>query len=495
MDLDSHQALVRSPLATRAEALVDASGRRVSFTWLPGWLVAEAGIGSGLPVEVAGAAIVRHPLRALAQCALDMVESGLPLHEFLVALEPRSGDRLMLLVSGRIEPPGDRIELDLRDVTQIIGERQRAAAVGNYHGLVGKSLRMLEVYRRISIYGPAHAPVVITGETGTGKELVARALHERSPRADGPFVPVNCTALSPELFESELFGHEKGSFTGAHRQHVGRFERADGGTLFLDEIGDMPLYTQAKLLRALEEGVIERVGGESERRVDVRALAATNLPLERAVAAGRFRADLYHRLSVFRVHLPPLRERVGDIPLLVEHFIQVFNRRYDRQVKRLTPDALRILEEYTWPGNIRELRNVMERVFVESTGDAIGARALAGWIAERDYLMPGDWNADGLFQPRPPIIPGVEPGAPARTTAMTWPAASHALTIPPERVVIDVPAQPAPVEVTAEMLHQAFRRAGGNISGAARSLGMHKATFYRHMKRLGLEREDLEGTQ
>ncbi|MDK2971559.1 MAG: hypothetical protein PWP23_1314 [Candidatus Sumerlaeota bacterium] len=503
---ETRQALVPSPLVNRLEARVDRDAETVEFLWVPRWLMAALGIEARLPLRVAydeG----RGPLDEFTTLLLDMAEAGLALHDFLMTLSLSGGDTLMLLAAGSVDPRTGLAQLEVRDVSQIVGERQRAAAVGNYHGLVGKSLRMLEVYRRISLYGSAHAPVVVTGETGTGKELVARALHDRSTRADGPFVPVNCTALSPELFESELFGHEKGSFTGAHRQHAGRFERADGGTLFLDEIGDMPLYTQAKMLRALEDGVIERVGGETAQRVDVRVVAATNATLERSVSAGRFRSDLYHRLSVFRIHLPPLRERVGDIPLLVEHFIGIFNRRYKRTVKRLSPEALRILEDYPWPGNVRELRNVMERIFVESTGDVIGARALSAWVAERDYLMPGDWNADALFEPRPPIIPPHQPaqtppgfsGAdPRQPDPSGWTSPGHEpLYLPPGEVVIDVPSAPPPptppAEITTDVLQAAYRQAGGNITAAARSLGMHKATFYRHMKRLGMERGDLSG--
>ena len=195
-------------------------------------------------------------------------------------------------------------------------------------GFIGHSPALLQVFRKIEIYGPTDAPVVITGETGTGKELAARALHAHSQRHRRPFVAVNCAALSEELLESELFGHEKGAFTSAVRAHRGRFERAHEGTLFLDEIGEMPLRLQAKLLRVIEEGVIERVGGEREVTVDVRLMSATNVPLEIAVQSRTFRLDLYHRLDVLRVHMPPLRERLDDIPLLADHFLQLLNEKY-----------------------------------------------------------------------------------------------------------------------------------------------------------------------
>lgn len=263
------------------------------------------------------------------------------------------------------------------------------------HGMVGVSPIMREVFRKIALYAPADASVVVTGETGTGKELVARALHDSSLRRDGPYVAVNCSAISEELLESELFGHEKGAFTGALRTHRGRFERADGSTLFLDEIGDMPLHTQTKLLRVLEEGVVERVGAERERCVDVRIVAATNVALEQAVGRGRFRADLYHRLSVLRIHLPALRERPEDIPALVDHFLRQFSRKYRRTIHRLTPEAISLLQSYLWPGNIRELRNVLERVFIETRSEAIGAKAFREWVRERQDFSPGQWDDEG----------------------------------------------------------------------------------------------------
>src|SRR5512145_742118 len=229
-------------------------------------------------------------------------------------------------------------------------------------GLVGASPAMREVYRKIELYARSDAAVIVSGETGTGKELVARALHAFGPRRNGPFVAVNCSAIAAELLESELFGHEKGAFTGALRSHRGRFERAHGGTIFLDEVGDMPLPAPAKLLRVLEEGMIERVGAERPVAVDVRVVGATNVPLERTVHEGRFRADLYHRLAVLRIQLPALRQRPEDIPLLVEHFLRQFRRKYARPVERLTPEAMALLDAYLWPGNVRELRNVLERV-------------------------------------------------------------------------------------------------------------------------------------
>jgi DNA-binding NtrC family response regulator len=331
---------------------------------------------------------------------------------------------------------------------------------------------------------------VVTGETGTGKELVARALHERSPRSGGPYVAVNCSAIAEELLESELFGHEKGAFTGAVRTHKGRFERADGGTLFLDEIGDMPLHTQSRLLRALEEGRIERVGAEAERKVDVRVVAATNVPLEQAVGQGRFRADLYHRLNVLRIHVPPLRERPEDIPALVDHFLQVFSRKYGRRIERLTAEALALLQAYLWPGNVRELRNVLERVFVETQGEVVGARAFAEWVRERQDFSPGRWGVEAAEIIRSESIIPPYPLA----TAQRLLAAEPSTFMEAELVASGKPARRStrPLELDAEEIGKAYRAAGGNLAGAARLLGVHRATLYRYLEKLRLRREDLE---
>lgn len=337
-----------------------------------------------------------------------------------------------------------------------------------FHGIAGRSHAMLSVFRKIQAYGPTDASVIITGETGSGKELVARAIHEESRRSRGPFVAVNCTAISEELLESELFGHERGSFTGALRSHKGRFERADGGTLFLDEIGDMPVRTQAKLLRVLEEKQIERVGAERPIRVNVRIVAATNVPLEREVGSGRFRADLYHRLSVLRIHVPPLRERGRDLELLSDMFLAEFREKYGRAISRLTPAALELLYRYAWPGNVRELRNVLERVFIETHADLIGARAFEEWVNERQNLVPGEWNVADLESRRASQSPIIVNGG-----------------------GIPLLAAPDSGPITQKKLAEAFRVSGGNITGAARKLGVHKATLYRLMKREGITREAL----
>jgi Nif-specific regulatory protein len=238
------------------------------------------------------------------------------------------------------------------------------------HGLVGQSEAMQQVYRAIHRVSHSHATVLVRGESGTGKEVVAQAIHRSSARGHGPFVRLHCAALTESLLESELFGHERGAFTGATETRKGRFEMADGGTLFLDEIGDIPPPTQIKLLRVLQEKCIERVGGGRAIQVDVRLISATHRDLEAMVRAGEFREDLYYRLNVVPVSLPPLRERIGDIPLLIEHLLIRFNKENHRHV-RLGRDLLSLMIRYHWPGNVRELQNCIERLVVMADGDPV----------------------------------------------------------------------------------------------------------------------------
>ncbi len=245
-------------------------------------------------------------------------------------------------------------------------------------GLVGTSAPMLEVYRTIEVLAGSGASALITGESGTGKELVARAIHDLGARASKPYVAVNAAAIPEGLMESELFGHEKGAFTGAVAPHAGCFELANHGTLFLDEIAEMPAALQPKFLRTLENGKVRRLGGSHEVTFDVRVLAATNREPEEAVREGRLRADLYYRLNVFTITLPPLRERAEDVPLLAQHFVGLFNKKHGAAVEGLRRDALGLLAEYPWPGNVRELRNVLERAVILAKG---------GWI-ETVHLPP-----------------------------------------------------------------------------------------------------------
>jgi len=255
---------------------------------------------------------------------------------------------------------------------------QLAPATVAFHGIIGSSGALMRVLEMVIRVAPTDATVLITGESGTGKELMARAIHERSHRSAGPFIRVNCAAIPPSLIASELFGYEKGAFTGAAQRHLGRFERADRGTIFLDEIGDIPAETQVTLLRVLQEREFERVGGTHPVPVDVRVLAATNCDLRAAVAAGKFRADLYYRLNVFPVHMPALRDRMDDIPSLVAHLIECCAAKIGKNVRCVDDNSLERLAAYAWPGNIRELQNVLERAVILCEGET--ARIEEEWL-------------------------------------------------------------------------------------------------------------------
>ncbi len=284
----------------------------------------------------------------------------------------------------------DRILVTIRNALQARGLTQEVTRlrdeVESRYEIVGRSFAIRTVLERIEKVGPTDARVLITGENGSGKELVARALHRVSPRAEEPFVEVNCAAIPSELIESELFGHVKGAFTGAHADRMGKFERADGGTLFLDEIGDMSLSAQAKVLRTLQDGVVTRVGGETSTTVDVRVIAATNKELEAEIEADRFREDLFFRLNVVPIHVPPLRDRREDIPMLVRHFTEQAIEEQRLPPRRLSPPAVERLADLDWPGNVRELKNTVERLLILSRGEEVGA-------PEVDRLLGGAQDA------------------------------------------------------------------------------------------------------
>lgn len=289
----------------------------------------------------------------------------------------------------------------------------------NRNGIIGQSTSLVEVFKILDKVAPTDSTVLVTGESGTGKELLVRALHANSRRADSPFVPINCGAIPKELLESELFGHEKGAFTHAIRSRPGRFELADGGTIFLDEIGEMDLSLQVKILRVLQEKEIERVGGTGCKKVDVRIVAATNRDLESEVAAGRFREDLYYRLNVIPLHLPPLRERGMDILILAQCFLERFCRKKNRPLLQLGEDTARVLLAYGWPGNVRELENFMERLSILVDGDCVQVEDLPAKIRDNvgplDSLPPlpeGALGTGGVTAAQP-----VQPAAAAGPTA------------------------------------------------------------------------------
>src|SRR5258706_6066188 len=320
-------------------------------------------------VMMSGQAHIEMAVRATRLGALDFLE------------KPISTDKLLLTVENALKL--GRLERENRDLERRLGK----------HEIVWQGETMKRVMAQVERVAASETRVCILGETGTGKELVARTLHERSPRASGPFVTLNCAAVPAELIESELFGHEKGSFTGAGARHLGKFEQAQRGTIFLDEIGDMPLAMQAKLLRVLEEGEVERIGGDRSIMVDVRVIVATHHDLEKLVRDGKFRQALFHRVFVFPLGLPPLRERREDIPPLVEHFAIHVTSANGWQPMRFTADSFAGLQQYAWPGNIRELRNAVERLMLLATSDEVtaetGALALPLSTASPDFPVSG----------------------------------------------------------------------------------------------------------
>ncbi|MFN0067105.1 MAG: sigma-54-dependent transcriptional regulator [Limisphaerales bacterium] len=347
-------------------------------------------------------------------------------------------------------------------------------------GIVGRSAAMQNVFKLIGQLAASDATALITGESGTGKELVARAIYSHGRRAAQPFLAINCAAIPENLLESELFGHEKGAFTGASSQRAGRFEQAHRGTLFLDEIGDMPPATQTKILRVLQSGTFERVGGNETLKVDVRILAATNQPLEQAVAARRFREDLFYRLNVVRVPLPPLRERREDIPLLVDYFLRRLAREAGGPPRLVVPEALTLLGAYHWPGNVRELENVIRRAGVVATGHAVLPRDLPPEVlaAQPAPIIPPTAAA-----PEPPAA-APEPQAPptpaddlriVAAMLFDWARRDRGLKVLPA--------------VERELVVHALTETRGNQVQAAKLLGITRATLRKRIEKFDIRRE------
>lgn len=342
---------------------------------------------------------------------------------------------------------------------------QEAHGAFNFGEIVGDSAPLQDVLKRVAQVAPTNSTVLLRGETGTGKEMVARAIHINSTRESRPFVRVNCAALAAGVLESELFGHEKGAFTGAVARRPGRFELADGGTLFLDEVGDLPLEVQVKLLRVLQEREFERVGGVETVRVDVRVISATHRNLEQMIADGTFREDLYYRLNVFSITLPPLRARLQDLPSLCEHFIGKFSKSTGKQLQGIAPDALALLGGYPWPGNVRELENVIERALILAQGSEVSASDLD--FGRR--LMTGATEA------------AFAPAAMPRPAAPALPA-SYAPSGSGGRSLSKRLSEQERGEIVA-----AVEQAQGNIAHAARALGINRSTLYYRMRKHGLE--------
>jgi two-component system nitrogen regulation response regulator NtrX len=377
-------------------------------------------------VMISGHGSIEHAVRATKLGAFDFIEKPLSLEKTVLVVRNALRQRLL-----EIENRALRARVDRRFV------------------IVGESMPIGRLREQIAMAAPTNGRVLISGENGTGKELVARHIHLLSQRRDGPFIEVNCAAIPEELIESELFGHARGAFTGAVADRRGKFELAHGGTLFLDEIADMSVKTQAKVLRALQEQVVEPVGGQHSVRVDVRIIAATNKDLLEEIRGGRFREDLFFRLNVIPIHVPALRERGDDIIVLARHFVGEVAREYGRRLKHLAPEAEAVLRAFRWPGNVRELRNVIERVMIMVPGDTITAADLA-------FL-------------------GVT--APAHLRVALEPAGP--LTVAPLYTARD--------DWEREYIRVALSVCDGNISRTADMLGVERSNLYRKMKGLGLD--------
>jgi len=326
---------------------------------------------------------------------------------------------------------------------------------------VGSCPAMGEVYKAIGRVADQDVPVLITGESGTGKELVARAIWQHGPRAKAPFLALNCAAIPEQLLESELFGHEKGAFTGADRRRIGKFEQCHGGTIFLDEIGDMPLSLQAKILRLVQEQAFERVGGNETIRTDVRVIAATHRDLKAWSAEGKFRPDLYYRLGVFTIHLPPLRERGDDLPLLVQHYVRRFSRELGREVRQVAPEALERLCGYGWPGNIRELQSVLKQALLQGRGTVL-----------LPAFLPESLQESG--EPAAPLLTGEDPGMETFITCQRLNSEVRDLYADTHR------------QVDRRLLPRVMEHTGGNLQQAALLLGIARQTLRLKLRDLGL---------
>ncbi|MGE5126563.1 MAG: sigma-54-dependent transcriptional regulator [Betaproteobacteria bacterium] len=419
------------------EAALSALGdRRYDLVLLDVWLPGADGLevlgriresDAELPVIViSGHGTIETAVKAVRLGAQDFVEKPLSLEKTLVAVQNA-------LRRGRLES-------ELRDLRARLDER---------YAMVGESPALRRLRAEIAQAAPSNGRALIYGENGTGKELVARAIHEQSLRCGGPFVEVNCAAIPEELIESELFGHVKGAFTGALAARKGKFELADGGTLFLDEIADMSLKTQAKVLRALQEQRIEPVGGAGSVAVDVRVIAATNKNLEEEIRAGRFREDLYFRLSVIPFQVPPLRERREDVPLLARHFMKLLSAEHGKRPREIAPEVLGLLSQLPWPGNVRELRNIIERLVIMAPGERIELRHLPGSLLESAPAVAGPPQATGEAEPQGPLAAARE-------------------------------------QFERRYILRRYHECGGNMSRTAEALGVERSNLYRKMKAFGL---------
>jgi two-component system nitrogen regulation response regulator GlnG len=357
-----------------------------------------------------------------------------------------------------------------RDMKQVVSYEPLLQSEDYELGIIGRSEQMQQVFKLIGQVAVTDATALITGESGTGKELVARAIYHHSDRSQQPFLAVNCAAIPEQLLESELFGHERGAFTGATGQRIGKFEQCNNGTIFLDEIGDMTPPTQTKILRVLQSGTFERVGGNQPLHVDVRVIAATNKPLEAAVAARQFREDLFYRLNVVRIHIPPLRERRGDVPLLVNYFLEKIGREHTRPPKSIAASVVRALEKYHWPGNVRELENAIRRAHVLAKSDAI----LMG------DLPPEIAGTVATAMNQPPAVIGPSEGTTTDAAILARQLFQLARRDPKLKVI---------PTIERELVIQALKETNDNQVHAAKLLGITRATLRKRIEKFGIQRE------
>jgi two-component system, NtrC family, nitrogen regulation response regulator NtrX len=381
-------------------------------------------------VMMSGQAHIEMAVKATRLGALDFLE------------KPLSTDKLLLTVQNALQM--ERLKQENQQLRRQLGG----------DGIVYTGEKMRRLLAQVERVAASESRVCILGETGTGKELIARTIHDKSPRREGPYITLNCAAVPAELIESELFGHEKGSFTGAGSRHIGKFEQAHEGTLFLDEIGDMPLTMQAKLLRVLEQGEVERIGGDKPIKVNVRVIVATHRNLEEQVKQGAFRRDLFHRIFVFPISLPPLRERPEDIPALAQHFAAQITKQNGWKPVTFASEAIGALQRHTWSGNIRELRNVVERLLLFAEGDTITADTVASAL----------------------------PGAAGGSGNPTFAAGSGALA---DRVE----------QFERQVILDEIKRNNHHITNAAKALGLERSHLYKKCQQLGIDLQELKGSK